>query len=325
MPLRSLPPAPIRRRLALLAGAIIAALLAAWYWFGGTLATLSPQQTQSLSAPHPATTATASAASAGPPTTAVQERISPSGIPIHLKRPPRLSVPPPPYGPAYAQLEPLARAGDNTAQYRLGLLLYECRDVPAEAAQLDQTIEHTYETRRRGGWDVDDPAEEEQTLRRRFAECEGVPAQQRGLYRDWLKQAADSGLVEAQLDLPLHLPQGEYCQYMSECSPQQAAVQEALQREAVDYLGRARDAGSANALWTFAAWYSEGDVLPQDNVEAYANFSALDQVFAAAGEPTRFGMMLDDLRSQMRPIDLEQADARMRELLSNPNCCLLLP
>ena len=323
MPLRSVPPAQLssRRWLVLLATAILALLLAAWYWFGGAdTRRAAPAQAVATGPAAPA-----AAANTAAPQQTERRVVSASGVTIRLLRRPRLSVPAPPYGPAYALLEPAARAGDHAAQYRLSLLLYECRDMPADKAGLEQTIEHTYETRRRGGWDVDDPANEEQTLRRRYQECDGVPAEQRGQYRDWLKQAADAGLMEAQLDLPLHLPPGDYCQYISECSPEQRAKQEALDQQAVDYLGRARDAGSATALWTFGSWYAEGDVLPQNDVEAYASFNALDQVFAAAGEQQRFDAMLADLRSRMRPADLEQAEARTRELLSNPNCCALAP
>ena len=324
MPVRSVPPKKLssKRWLALLAAVVVALLLAAWHWFGrGDTPGQGGPPVQAAASPA-ANPATAPATPAQP---TVQQVVSASGVVIRLKHRPRLSVPAPPYGPAYAQLEPLARSGDHAAQYRLGLLLYECRDVPADSAGLEQTIEHTYETRRRGGWDVDNPANEEQSLRRRYQECDGVPGDARGQYRDWIKQAADSGLMEAQLDLPLHLPPGDYCQFLSECSPEQRAKQEALDHEAVDYLGRARDAGSATALWTFGSWYAEGDVLPQDNVEAYASFSALDQVFQADGEPARFDAMLADLRSQMRPADLEQADARMRQILSNPNCCAVSP
>lgn len=248
-----------------------------------------------------------------------------SGIPIRLIRRPPLTVPAPPYGPAYARLLPQAQAGDRTAQYRLGLLLYQCRDIPADPAALDRQVERVYETRRREGWDVDDPAAEEQSLRRQYAECAGVPEDARGRYRDWLKAAADAGLLEAELDLPLHLPPGDYCQYLSECSPEQRARQEALQQEAVEYFGRALDQGSAQALWTFGAWYSEGEVLPENDVEAYADFEALNQIFAAAGDPRNFDAILAELRGRLRPADLQQAEARAKEILSNPKCCVLPP
>jgi TPR repeat protein len=325
MPVRSVSPAKLSplRRLAILVIAF-AVLIAAWYWFGRPPAA-PPAGAAQNGAPAVAAAPAPTAAKAAPASTAPRQVLSASGVTIRLLKRPSLTVPAPPYGPAYSRLEPMARAGDKAAQYQLGLLLYECRDVPTEAGDLEKTIERTYETRSRGGWDVDDPAGEEQALRRRYEECSGVPGEQRGKYRDWMRQAADSGLIEAQLDLPHHLPPGDYCQYLSECSPEQRGKQEALDKEAVDYTGRARDAGSAAALWSFAAWYSEGDVLPQNNVEAYANFNALDQINVADGQPRRFDEALADLRSRMRPTDLEQADARTREILSNPNCCQLTP
>lgn len=281
----------------------------------------------------PASEGTEAPAAAAPEPTSATGNAAPtvrevrvaSGIPVKLIRRPRISLPDPPYGPAYDKLIGPAQNGDTTAQYKLGLLLYECRDVPEDAAALAHDIETVYQTRRRDGFDVDNPKDEEQTLRRRFDECAGVPQAQRGRYRDWLRQSADAGLIEAQLDLPLHLPPGEYCQYMSECTPEQRARQEALQSEAADYLGRARDNGSIAALWTFGAWYAEGDVLPQNYIEAYADFYVLDQVYAAAGESRRFKAMLDDLRGRLRPVDQQQAEARAKEILSNPKCCVMTP
>lgn len=251
--------------------------------------------------------------------------VSESGVPIHVLKRARLGLPGGPLGAAYARLLPAAQAGEPTAQYQLGLVLYECRDVAGDEKALGRDIEAMYQTRRRGGWDVDSPKDEEATLRRRFAECAGVPGPERGKYREWLRKSADAGLLDAQLDLPLKLPQAEYCQYLSQCTPQQRAQQEALSKEAVDYLGRAREAGSASALWTFGAWYAEGEVLPKNDIEAYASFRALDQIQAAAGQPRRFERMLADLKSRLRPIDQAQAEDRAKALLSNPNCCVVTP
>ena len=331
MSLRSVPPKKLEaklglgfsplRRLAALAGAV-AVLLLGWLWFGRQAA---QQALPALPAAVNAAPAIPHAAPAAPAKPAVQTVTVASGQSIRLIRRPRLKLPTPPYGPAFRELEPLARGGDKVAQYELGMLLYECRDVPTDTGGLEQAIESTYETRRRGGWDVDDPASEEQSLRRRYDECDGVPPAARGQYRDWLKQSADAGLMEAQLDLPRKLPPGNYCQFLSECPADQRARQEALDQEAVDYLGRARDAGSVMALWTFGAWYSDGDVLPQDYVEAYADYSALQQVLQAAGEEQRFDSILADLRGHMRSADLEQAQLRTQQILSGPNCCVLTP
>jgi TPR repeat protein len=313
----------------LVAAALLAALWSALIWWRtpptSASAAAEPQPRAAQSPQTEQAKRAAAAASTAQSASSAKTATVSSGISIRLIRRPPLLVPAPPYAAAYARLLPQAQAGDAKAQYQLGLLLYQCRDVPADETTLERQIERVYETRRREGWDVDDPAAEEQTLRRQYAECAGVPAESRGQYRDWLKSAADAGLLEAELDLPLHLPPGEYCQYLSECSPQQRAIQETLQQEAIEYLGRARDQGSVQALWTFGAWYAEGEVLPENDVEAYADFDALNQIFAAAGDPRNFDAILADLRSRLRPADLEQAQARSKEILSNPQCCVLPP
>ncbi len=232
--------------------------------------------------------------------------------------------PRPPYGPAFAQLEAAAKAGDAPSQHALGLVLYECNAVPADSAALEREIDQMQQTHRRDGWTVGEPAMEEASMRSLFVDCEGVPAEARGQYRDWLKRAADAGLVQAQLDLPLRLPPGDWCQFMSDCPPERRAQHEALQKEALDYIGRARDAGSAEALWTFGAWYEQGEVLPEDDVEAYAHFLALDEIHAATGQ-RRFDQMLKELEARLRPVDIDRAEDRARELLKNPNCCVVTP
>lgn len=264
-----------------------------------------------------------SGAPAPPP--APRTVISRSGITLRLVERPKLEALQRPLASAYTALESGARAGDPVAQYQLGLLLYACRDVPADARALEHAVDMLHQTHRSGQWDVDNPTDEERSLRRRYDECAGVPGDARGQYRDWLRSAADAGLIEAQLDLPRHLPPGEYCQFLEECTPRQRAAQLALQEEAVDYMTRAREAGSAMALWTFGAWYEQGEVLPRNDVEAYAHFLALDDIHAATGQSRRFDAMLASLRERLRPIDLETAKDRARELLTNPNCCVLTP
>jgi len=132
-------------------------------------------------------------------------------------------------------------------------------------------------------------------------------------------------VIEAQINLPLKIPPDDYCQFLAECSPEQRAKQEALQADAIDYVGRAREAGSVAALWTFAAWYAEGEVLPQNDIEAYAHFRALDQINAAAKQTPRFDKLLAGMRQRLRPVDVDAGEARSRELLSNPNCCVITP
>jgi hypothetical protein len=316
-----------RGRLGWLAGAVLllaAALVALWNWRPSgppsppqvpSPVTQLPQQPAMRTPSPPAVSAIASAPGS--------QAVTPDGTRVRLIRRKPLERPDAPFGPKYPGLLAAAQAGDHEAQYVLGLMLYECRDVPADDLDLQREIENIHQTRMRGGWTIDDPGTESRMLRQRGADCDGIPAEARAGYRDWMVQAADAGLLEAQLGLMYHLPQAEYCQYLSECSPQQRAFQEHLQQEALHYVSQARDAGSADALWTFGAWYMGDEVLPPDPVEAYASFYALEQIYTASGQGGRFATILDDLGDKLRPVELGQAQARAAELLANPSCCVL--
>lgn len=317
----------MRPRLALgLLATLMAAALAGW-WLSRPE---SPATLPELEAP-PAPTAAAAAETPSVPAPAaagrqtIEQATLKSGRTLRIVRRAATALPVGALGPLYAKLAEEAASGNSVSNYRLGMLLYECHDIPADPAALDRAIEAVHQTRRADGFDVASPAEEEKRLRSRYQDCDGVPAAERGRYREHLKAAADAGVIEAQLNLPLKLPPGEWCQYLSECAPEQRAAQEALQKEAIDYVGRAREAGSAAALWTFAGWYAEGEVLPRDDVEAYAHFKALDEINEATRQPRRFDRLLASLRRRLRPVDLDRADSRASELLANPNCCVITP
>lgn len=251
------------------------------------------------------------------------EAVATSGVRIRLKRRPRLDVPAPPYGPQLADLLAASDQGDAVAQYRLGLMLYQCREIPADAQGLAAAVEEIHQTRSRDGWDVADPAQEEQALRTAYANCSGVPAPARIAYRERLRAAADAGLIEAQLNLMFHLPPGEYCQYIEDCTPQQAEAMRVLRDEAREQVGKALAGGSLEALRTVGGWYLNEEMGTPDPVEAWAHFSAYDQIQQAAGRERELTTMLAGIESRLRPVDLERARARARELLSNPSCCVL--
>lgn len=251
------------------------------------------------------------------------EAVASSGVRIRLKRRPRIDPPAPPYGAQLADLQAAADQGSAVAQYRLGLMLYQCREVPSDASALSRAVEEIHQTRSRDGWDVADPAQEEQALRTAYAHCAGIPAPTRSDYRTRLRAAADAGLIEAQLNLMFHLPPGEYCQYIEDCTPEQAARMGALRDEAREQVARALDAGSMEALRTVGGWHLNEEMGTPDPVEAWAHFSAYDQIQQAAGRERELTAMLAGIESRLRPVDLERARARARELLSNPHCCVL--
>ncbi|MGQ0530919.1 MAG: hypothetical protein ACT4PG_14165 [Panacagrimonas sp.] len=246
-----------------------------------------------------------------------------SGQSVQLIRMPRLDVPSPPYAKAYAGLRENAEQAPPAQQYQLGQLLYRCRDAAEDETALAQQLDRLHQTRRHQGWDVDDPAAEERNLRQVYADCAGIPASARQEYRDWMRRAADGGLVEAQLNLMFHLPKAEYCQFIQDCTPAQARFMTQLREEARVQVGKALENGSVEALRTVGGWLLNEEMGTPNPVEAYAHFHAYDQIQQAAGRERELTLMLNGLRRQLRPVDLSQAESRSRELLANPNCCVL--
>ena len=263
------------------------------------------------------------AAAGAKPRPTVMTTTTESGVKITIRQRPRIAPLNPPYAAELKAIEKELEAGEPVARYKAGLALYECRDVPIDRAVLDKEVEEIHQTRKHQGWEVTDPVQEERSLRAAYKACQGVTAEQRERFREYLKGAADAGLLEAQLDLMYRLPKGEYCQYIEDCSPQAVAAMATLRDEARQYVQKALEAGSVDALRTVAGWHLNEEMGTPNEVEAYAYFLAYDEVQKAFGLEREVAAMLTGLKKRLRPVDLEQAQAKAKELLSNPKCCLL--
>lgn len=300
----------------------VAAVLGwAWYLAGRDVGTASP-----FGFGAPAGTGGDGSGQAPPATAAeprVIERIAASGVRVRIERRPRIDTPSPPYADRVRELQPAADRGDPVARYQLGLALYQCRDAPVDEQGLARAVEEIHQTRTRQGWDVNDPEQEEEALRTAYAQCVGVPAEARTGYRDLVRAAAEQGLMEAQLNLMFHLPQAQYCQFIEDCTPEQAKFMAGLREEARVNVLKALEGGSVEALRTVGGWALNEEMGTPDDVEAYAYFSAYDQIQQASGRERELGIMLAGLRKRLRPVDLERAESRAKELLSNPKCCVL--
>ncbi|MGB0956191.1 MAG: hypothetical protein ACPGZP_09360 [Panacagrimonas sp.] len=248
-----------------------------------------------------------------------------SGQRIRLHQRESLRRPDPPFAERYPALLSQAESGGHGAQMQLGLMLYDCRNMPEALAELEQKIDVLYQTRQLDGWDISDPKLEEALLRAKHADCAGIPQQARGEYRQWIRRAAENGLMEAQLRLMYHLPPGEYCQYIEQCTPQQRELMAALRQEAKDYVYSAKQAGSVEALRTIAGWHMNEEMAPPDFVQAYAHFLAFDQIMSAAGRDARVEVMLASLEQKLRGVEIEAARALAAQILANPSCCVMTP
>ena len=305
-----------------LVAVLVAAVLGwAWYLAGRDVGTASPFGFGSTSGPVDPESPGGAARPATEPR--VIERVAASGVRVRIERRPRIDMPSPPYADRMRELQLAADGGDLVARYQLGLVLYQCRDAPLDDAGLARAVEEIHQTRTRQGWDVNDPEQEEQVLRTTYSQCAGVPAEARTRFRELLRSAAEQGLMEAQLNLMFHLPQAQYCQFIEDCTPDQVRFMAGLREEARANVLKARDAGSVEALRTVGGWALNEEMGTPDDVEAYAHFSAYDQIQQASGRERELGVMLAGLRKRLRPVDLERAESRAKELLSNPKCCVL--
>lgn len=305
-----------------LVAVVVAAVLAwAWYLAGRDVGTASPFRFGSP--PGAVDSETGAPQSQGVAEPRVVERIAASGVRVRIERRPRIDTPAPPYADRVRELQPASDRGDPVARYQLGLALYQCRDVPVDEAGLARAVEEIHQTRTRQGWDVTDPAQEEQALRTSYGQCAGVPPEARARFRERLRSAAELGLMEAQLNLMFHLPQAQYCQFIEDCTPAQAEFMAGLREEARANVLKALEGGSVEALRTVGGWALNEEMGTPDDAEAYAYFSAYDQIQQASGRERELGAMLAGIRKRLRPVDLERAEARAKELLSNPKCCVL--
>jgi hypothetical protein len=238
-------------------------------------------------------------------------------------------LPDPPAGSAEKLVDallPIAEGGNTTAAYELALVLGECERVPTGADELDRRIADIKRTRIDVDTRVRYPRQMEKDLRRRFERCRDVSAAQRDTYYDWLRRAADGGLLDALENFSLFTPPGDICREyeFSRCSAEQQAASRAAREVIGHYLLAARDAGSVNALWQLGAAYRQGELFPTDDTAAYAHLLAYERAVHALGAADRVAAEVKSLSAHLSADAREKARQQARALLANPNCCVLI-
>jgi hypothetical protein len=238
-------------------------------------------------------------------------------------------LPDPPAGSAEKFIDallPVAERGDTTAAYELALVLGECARVPMDAGELERRIADIKRKRVDIDTRVRYPRQMEKDLRRRFERCREVPAAQRDTYYDWLRRAADGGLLDALENFPLFTPPGDICREyeFSRCSAEQQKASRAAREVIGHYLLAARDAGSVNALWQLGAAYRQGELFPADDTAAYAHLLAYERAVHALGAADRVAAEVKSLSAHLSADAREKGRQQARALLANPNCCVLI-
>jgi hypothetical protein len=228
-------------------------------------------------------------------------------------------------GDALEAMASRASGGDVVAAYSLSELLRQCEEQAfVSEGELELAIARMHATgsvpfRTREGV-IDQPTDSalEESIRKTFEFCRGVPPALRAQYFEWLNLAADLGDPYSQV---------QFAQQLPDRSP-----------EAADYFMRAWRSGDIDAAGWLARIYGSGiqgggpdPVKSHAYLTVYAELVRADYAVRAVLEDpaARDSIAADNqsLRESASKLDeSELADAlalAKRILTDNPNCCLL--
>jgi len=197
------------------------------------------------------------------------------------------------YAAAYAEWLPLARAGDSTAQFSIGMLYSEGHGVEVDYAEAASWYQRAA---------AQGVVAAQFTLGVMYAQGIGVP-QDLVQSAKWYAQAAEQGDADAQFAFGLILSQGA------------GLARDTVQ--SVQWFRRAAIQGHGVAQASLGLMYTLGQGVAQDDVCAYGWFS-----LAAAGGSARAGEKRDELRAKMTAAQVQRGQS-LGQLLARTGACEL--
>lgn len=249
-------------------GAVAAVLTVAALGFGlwwsrrGSDTAPSARDRSPVIAPRPESVAPANAPALGDPATELLRARRPGTVPRVSTFTRSYDPPPGRAVDVIAALQPRAEAGDADAAFYLFVKVEGCR----------YQLYHGQGNEGRPPPGADDTLEA-QLIARTPPECHGLTLEQYQSNVRWLEQAADSGLVMAQLSYAA-LPEavvGNSSQMLA--NPEKVV---AYRRKAMGYMHQAAAGGSLEALHQLSDAYHYGVLTSRDPVRAYAYYYAKD-------------------------------------------------
>jgi TPR repeat protein len=192
------------------------------------------------------------------------------------------------YATAFKEWQPLAVAGNATAQYNLGVMYREGQGVPQDYKEAVKWFRLAAEQ---------GDAYAQNNLGVMYREGRGVPQDYKEAVK-WYRLAAEQGDAIAQNDLGVMYTNGQGV-------PQDY-------KEAVKWYRKAAEQGNAAAQSNLGVMYERGQGVPQDKVLAYALYN-----LSAAGDPSSNNNATgnrDAIVKKMSPREIEAGQALTREL-----------
>jgi hypothetical protein len=169
-------------------------------------------------------------------------------------------------GPArdvISKLRPQAEAGDSKAAMALYMTLTRCYDVLTKELSEEEVEIYRKANAEKGlleGWS------------KRIDECRGIPVSDLEDRGRWLEQAADSGLLQAQLMYAAN-PRpiiGDATEMIR--NPQKV---QRYKEKAMGYLEELAAKGNTNAMMSLAGFYDNGILVGKDPIKSYAYYKAV--------------------------------------------------
>lgn len=164
-----------------------------------------------------------------------------------------------------ARLKASAEAGDPAASYSIYLKLRQCKSAVSSLPGKE-----ALEAYRRAG--VSEEAVLSQ-VSQTLSDCSGLPDSEFHDQRRWIEQAANKGLLEAQLayatDSSLAFRASDGAETGGDGSDEYKA-------NALRYLNAAAQKGSLEAVLMLAQAYGDGILVKTDHAKAYAYYKAAD-------------------------------------------------
>ena len=187
--------------------------------------------------------------------------------------------------PSDDPLQVRAMQGDAEAQYKLGLIYDQGKDVPEDDARAASWYRKAAEQ---------GDAEAQTILASMYADGRGVPEDDVQAV-SWLRKAAEQGNAVAQNNLGFMYANGEGV-------PKDA-------NQAVIWRRRAAEQGDAGAQYNLGFMYAYGEGVPEDDVQAYAWFNLAAAQGLEKGEQAKA-----TLRQEMTQAQIAEAQRLSREL-----------
>ena len=193
------------------------------------------------------------------------------------------------FATALQEWTPLAEAGDDLAQFLLGLMYDKGEGVPQDYAEAVKWYRLAAD---QGN------ASAQYNIGNRYSNGKGVPQDYAEAVK-WYRLAADQGVATAQYNL------GVMYQQIGQGVPQDYA-------EAVKWYRLAADQGVASAQNNLGTVYVNGQGVLQDNVMAHMWYN-----IASANGDDKAGEWRDERAGLMTPADISKAQAMARECMSS--------